>query len=178
MTIAINGTKTGQQNLLDLLNAANPGKGFTSSNVSFSAPTAEVSGSNNTLVTVTALSNQGYSGSKAVNYTRLAPGIAHGHTGAMKVTIAPTDNQTQILGKIVAAMGVIVADVTITGNGAGGTFNIPANEDDTSCTFTVTANSGSLVYVGDFTAQLTVPDVDVDLEDAIETTDLGGFTAG
>lgn len=178
MTIQINSSKSGVQNLYDLLNAANPGKGFTDANVSFGAVTVETEEDENTSVVVTALSNQGFSGSHPIYYDRLNPGTAHGKTGSMQVTISPADTQAQIKDKIIAAVGCIGADVDVIGNGEDDEFKIPENEDDTSCTFTITAKSNSYVYVGQFTAYLTVPDVDVPLSEAIEFNHLGGFTAG
>lgn len=178
MTIAVNSSKSGVNNLYDLMNAANPGKGFTAANVSFGPATVVGGGGDNTSVLITALSNQGFSGAVTRTYMRLAPGAAHGKTGALKVTIASGDSQSAIRDKIVAAVGCIGVDVDVVGNGAAGAFNIPANEDDTSCTFTITAKATSYVYVGDFSAQLTVPDADEPLSTAIPNDSLGGFTAG
>lgn len=180
MTIPVNPAKSGLQNLYDLVNAASPGKGFSDANVTFGMPSARTADSNpdNTKVTITALSNKGYSGSEERTYMRLNAGVAHGKTGALKVLIAPTDSQQQIRDKIVAAVGCIGADVDVSGNGASSAFKIPENEDDTSCTFTLTAKVNSYVYVGTFTAQLTVPDVDVPLSTAIPNQSLGGFSAG
>lgn len=177
MTIAINSSKSGAANLYDLLNAANPGKGFTPSNVSFGNPVVRVEAGDNTSVTITALSNQGYSGAVTRTYMRRNPGAAHGKTGSMKVLISPSDTQMQIRDKVLAAVGCIGSEVSVAGNGAAGAFNIPANEDDTSCIFTLTPNANSYVYVGTFTAQLTVPDTDIPLSTAVPNTSLGGFTA-
>lgn len=178
MTIAVNGSRSGIQNLYDLVNASSPGHGFTTNNISFGPATAITDAVDNTSVLITPLSNKGYRDAVTRNYTRRNAGISHNKTGAMKVLISPANTQSEIRDKIVAAVGCIGADVDIVGNGTANAFKIPENEDDTSCTFTINAKAGSYVYVGSFTAQLTVPDIDVPLETAIPNQSLGGFTVG
>ena len=177
MTLQVNPSKTGAQNLFDLINATNPGKGFTIDNVSLGVVAVENTEPENSRVVVTALLNKGYSGTRNVYYNRLNPGTGHGKNSDMRVLISPTDNQTQIRDKIIAAVGCIGTDVDVVGNGAGGSFLIPVNEDDNSCTFTMTAKVASYVYVGVFNAYLTVPDVDVPLSEAIAINHLTGFVS-
>lgn len=173
MNFKVNGAVSALQNMYDHLNAVAPGKKFSSSNVNFGPPSPwttgqalggitpdlpeyESIGLANTKVTITALASAGFIGSAERAYMRLNPGASHDKNSSLKVLIARTDSQQRIKEKILAAVGCIAAEVTVAGNGANGTYRVPVNSNDMSCTFTLTAKDRSYVYLGNFTALLTV----------------------
>jgi len=173
MNFKVNGAVSALQNMYDHLNAVSPGKKFSPSNVNFGPPTPwatgqdlggvtpsdpdyEYIGEANTKVTITALASAGFIGSAERAYMRLNPGASHDKNSGLKVLINKTDSQQRIKEKILAAVGCIAAEVTVSGNGVNGAYKIPLNSGDMSCMFTITARDRSYVYLGNFTALLTV----------------------
>lgn len=162
-------------NFLAILNAANPGKNFSESNLTLGAPTELVGGNGgrNTSVLLTAIQDAGFSGTHTVNYTRqtLAAGAAIPTANAVSVLVQGTDTDAEILTKVASALGLLESELTISA------ITIPANENDTSGQATITAVSTSLLYIGSYVVELDVADEDVPLNDAITVSDLDGFEA-
>lgn len=161
-------------NLLAVLNAANPGKSFNETNVSFGVPADLVGGNGgrNTSIEITALQDAGFSGTATVNYTRqaLIVGGAIATAKAVKVLVMGTDTEAEILTKVATSLGLMESEITIGG------VTIPVNENNDG-EATITAVAGSLLYTGNYLVTLEVADVDVPLTTAITTFDLDGFDA-
>lgn len=162
-------------NFLAILNAANPGKNFSETNLTLGAPQeqTEGAGGRNTSVLLTAIQDAGFSGTRTVNYTRqsLTVGGAIATAKAVDVLVLGTDTDAEILTKVAGALGLMESELTISD------VVIPANENDASGTATITASATSLLYTGAYNVQLEVADVDVPLNDAITVIDLDGFEA-
>lgn len=161
-------------NILAVLNAANPGKGFNESNLAIGVPKVLVGGNGgrNTSVELTALLDAGFSGVATVNYTRqaLEVGGAIATAKAVKVLVLGTDTEAEILTKVSVALGLMESELTI------GDVVIPLNEHNDG-EAVITANVDSLLYTGNYLVELEVADTDVPLMDAITTFDLDGFEA-
>lgn len=158
-------------NFLALLNNDNPGKAFSATNVTLGTPTvAAGTAGRNTEIVITAVENQGYSGTETVSYTRqeLAAGAAIATAKDIPVSVAPADTDAEILTKVATALGLLESELTIS--------NVvdPENES-TPGSADITADVDSLLYTGTYSVTLSVPDADVPLADAITTTDLSGF---
>jgi len=166
----INVSLTPVANLLAQINADNVGLNLTEAQVSIGVPSARTPDANlnNTTVVLTAVADQGYSGTKTLTYMRL--GLDTGVNPAVtSVQVLPSDDEAGTLAKVVAALGLVASEVT------GSAYTAPENEN-TPGSITLSANAGSLLYVGsDLVIELTVPDTDVDLDGAITTADLTGF---
>lgn len=173
MDFKVNGAVSGLQNMYDLINSVSPGKKFSPSNLTFGPPSRWVFGqllggvapgdplyntleNANTKISITALQRTAFIGTVERAYIRRNPGASHDKNSSLRVLIAKTDSQQRIKEKILAAVGCIAADVTSAGNGINGAFRIPTSSNDLSCAFTLTAKDSSYVYLGSFTALLTV----------------------
>lgn len=166
----INVSQSPSANLLAQINADNAGLNLTAGQVTIGVPSVRTpdANPNNTTVVLTAVADQGYSGTKTITYTRL--GLDKGVNPAVtSVEVVSSDNESASLAKVVAALGLIASEVTSTN------YVAPENEN-TPGSITLEANVASLVYYGPgLTVELTVPDADVSLDAAIATGDLTGF---
>lgn len=167
----VNTALTASANVLAILNATNPGLNATAAQVTLGVPsTAAGAGGRNTSITVTAVANQGFSGSETYTYTRqpLTAGSAIATAKAVDITILGDDTDAEVLTKAALALGLIESELTLA--------NIvrPVNED-TPGSADVVASAGSLLYTGTYAATLVVADSDVPLSEAAPDTDLNGF---
>jgi len=169
----VNLALTASANVLALINAANPALNATDTQVTLGTPSVEAgTGGRNTSLIVTAIDNQGFSGTQTFAYTRqaLASGAAVATAKAVPFAIAPGDTNAQILTKAATALGLLESELTIA--------NVvqPTNET-TPGSADIVANVASLLYTGTYAATLTVPDADVPLSSVATVTDLSGFDA-
>lgn len=168
--------KSVDQNILDLVIAKNPGLTMSLSQVGVGAA-AELVGdpsTRNTSVLLTATGNAGFSGTRTIKYNRLDVAAAV-FSLPTTVSINTADTQEQIKEKVATALGLMLSEVTIVNATGGGDMDIPANEDDTSSMARVTAIGTSKLYVGTHDIQLTIPDADIPLSEAIEFDIMDGF---
>lgn len=182
MAYKIDLEKTIPENFVGLLKDANPSLDIEPSQFTLGAasPRTPDTDTNNTTITITAVANAGFSGSAPITYTRLA--LDKGKLPQpVRVLIAPTDTQTVIRDKILAAYGLYPSEIEFMVDGTAwnettNKFIIPVNEDDTSSTVTIKHKLNSLLYIGpNITATLTVPDTDVPLMTAIAVKQMAGF---
>lgn len=161
------------ENVLALINAANPGLNATLEQIGNAPPTVSAgTGGRNTAITFTAIENEGFSGSQTYSYTRraLAAGEAIATAKAIPVVIADTDTDAQVKTKVATALGLIESQISLSD------IVRPVNED-TNGSADVDAIAASLLYTGTYAVVLTVPDADVPLDEASPNTDLDGFDA-
>lgn len=169
----INTAISAQENVLALVNAANPGLNATLAQVSIGLPVvAAGTAGRNTEVTVTAVVDQGFSSSVVVAYTRraLSVGQAIATAKAVPVQILESDTDAQVLSKVATALGLIEAEVSLANIVRPTNENSPGSAD-------VSADGDSLLYTGVYSVELTVPDADVPLDEAVVVTDMNGFDA-
>lgn len=181
--------KSVDQNILDLIIAKNVGLEMTLEQVTIGAASELVDdpSGRNSQVTLTALANKGFSGSRVIKYNRL--GLDSG-VAALPATINvnPSDTAEQLKTKACAALGLMESEVdvlvsfdsteyTLADAVTGSIF--PENEDDTSVSFIFRVPAaGSKLYIGsDVTVQMTVPDTDIPLSVAIADDVMDGFDA-
>lgn len=159
------------ENLLALVNEANPALNATQSQVTLGVPSvAAGTAGRNTSITLTAIDNEGFSGTQTFAYTRqaLVAGGAIATAKDIPVAIASGDTQAQVLTKAATSLGLLESELNFSD------FEAPVNED-TAGSATLTAKADSLLYTGSYEVVLSVPDSDVPLDDAAPTTDLDGF---
>lgn len=169
----INLALTAQENILALINAANPALNATLAQVSVGVPSAVAgAGGRNTEVTFTAILDQGFSGSQTFAYTRraLAAGEAIATAKAVPVQILESDNDAQVAAKVATALGLLASEISLDSIVRPTSENNPGSAD-------VVANVNSLLYTGTYAVELTIPDADVPLAEAASVTDLDGFDA-
>ena len=169
----INPAITAAENVLALVNAANPSLNATLSQVTLGNPSAVAgTGGRNTSITFTAVANQGFSGSQTFSYTRqaLAAGAAIATAKDLPVTIAEGDSNAQILTKVATALGLLESQVQI-GN------VVQPTDEATPGSADITPIANCLLYTGSYEVILALPDTDVPLNEAAATTDLDGFEA-
>lgn len=179
----INPANNSRSNLINLIIDANPhlSSTLTVNNVTNGNPVVFAGpAGRNTKITLTAVLDQGFSGSADVLYTRL--GMSSGVVSVpTSISIFPNDTQEQIKQKVASALGLIrpQLDYTVGGNPWNETTNpigIPANEHDTSKKVSVLPIANSLLYVGSaLEVTLTVPDTDIPLTTALSQPNLNGF---
>lgn len=167
--------KTGAENLLALINSSNSATSLAiaANQVSLGSVSTFSGGVKpnlNSQVTVTAVTDAGYSGTKVVKFRRLTAAEAGDYTPGTPVTILPSDTEANVLTKICAALGLREADVEL-----DGALDIPTSENNPT-TIGVKGKDGSYLYLPSVTTiTLTVPDTDIDLNDAIIVDELDGF---
>jgi len=169
----VNIALTAAANLLAALNGDNVGLGASAANVTFGAPAVVAgAGGRNTEVVITAIADQGFSGTQVISYTRqaLSAGAAIATLKAVPFGIAPGDTNAQILTKAAAALGLIEDELTIADV-------VQPVDENTPGSANIVAKVTSLLYTGTFAAELTVPDADVPLNEAITNSDLTSFDA-
>lgn len=168
----INAANSAIQNLLALVIDANSGLALTESQFTVGAPSVFVgTAGRNAQITLTAVPNAGFSGSKTVDYTRL--GVLTGTaTAAAEATagivVGPAATAAEVKALLVAQFGLVADQVEVAD------LVLPVDED-TPGSITLAAVAGSLLYVGNEAVVLTVADADVPLETAIANDQLNGF---
>lgn len=164
--------KSGQENILDLILASNPGLEMQASQIQIGAVSDFTGGTKpglNTQLTVTANLDMGFSGTRVVMYRRLSVGEVNGYADE-EILIAPGDSQAAIKTKIAAFLKVREADIEL-----DGVAEEPTSENNPT-TIGVRGVEGSYLYSGEVVEViLTVPDTDIALEDAIAVFELDGF---
>lgn len=184
--IQINPAFPGFTNLRDLIEANNGGEAFlydlNESNIEFGAPTTYSDVGNptaNTQVTVTALLDQGFSGSVDVSYYR--PTLAEAHTTPgsqieVSTSLAETDMEAYaavVKTAIATAMQLREADFELAVPAAD--VPVPSSENN-PVTVDIVPVSTSLIYAGGaFTVTFAAVDTDVPLDQVITVTALNGF---
>lgn len=169
----INLSLTAQENILALINAANPALNATLEQVTVGVPSvAAGAAGRNTSVTFTAIADQGFSGSQTFSYTRraLAAGEAIATAKAVPVQILESDNDAQVAAKVATALGLLASEISLASIVRPTNENTPGSAD-------VVADTDSLLYTGTYAVELTVPDADIPLDEAASVTDLDGFDA-
>lgn len=163
-------TKTAKELFYALVNDANAAlsaKPLADTNVSLSAPTSGTFGEKNTKVTITALADQGYSGTVDVTYNRL--------------DIATLFSDASLTASIEGDSFTNASDLLTDLNSRYG-LNLQASdivEGDLSAqvypgTYDLVMAAGSLAYTG--TVTIDLPGVVSALPDVVTTTDLTGLT--
>lgn len=164
-------TKTSSQLVYDLFNRSNPTLPFPLSptTVTLGVPAVNSSGvtSKNTIITLTAVSGQGYSGSTTAYYNRvsLADIVAAGSNNFLYTTQATS---ADVLPLFNAAFNTNVqaADIVVE--------NLPAPDGTGKITYTLKAATSSLAF--NASVQITLTPATVDLGTAVSTTDMTGLT--
>lgn len=169
-------SKTGPALVFGLINAANPSTfpagPASATNVTLGVPSAltgDPSGQN-TKLTVTAIANQGYTGSQDITYNRLD------FTAVLNVK---TSNNLSIVDQSFATIADVIAYLNSTYN-----LNIQATDtsNETAAisgaypkSAEIIADAASLTYIGNVTFTITQPQVA--LSSAIANTSMDGLTA-
>lgn len=168
----VNAANTAIQNLVALVVDANPGLTLAPAQVTVGAPSVFAgTAGRNTQVTLTAVANAGFSGTKTIDYTRLgvltgtATAAAEAAAGIV-VDVDATDVEVKAL--LVAQFGLVADQVEVED------LVLPVNES-TPGSITLAAVADSLLYVGNEVVVLTVADADVPLGDAVTNDQMDGF---
>lgn len=178
--------KTGFQNIVDLIVANNGGVAFShtldESNITLGATSAYDDAANenaNTQITVTAVLDAGFSGTRDITYYR--PTLAEAATtpgSQIEVVTAGADSdqaayEVRVKNAIAAALLLRLEDFELTD---AGTVEIPENENN-PVTVTIQPVAGSYLYFGaTMDVLVAAVDTDIPLEDVIVTQHLAGFT--
>ena len=169
----INVAKTAQENLIDLIIDANPGKSLAANQFTAAAPSAITPvGALNTSIVLSAVVGQGYgAGDVTFRYTRL-PLSSGQAVPVTSVQVAEGDDQAASLAKVIAALGILASEVDASDYAA------PA-DSDTPGMITLTPKATSVLYVGSADViELTLPaEAEPTLAETFTVTDLNGFEA-
>lgn len=163
----INIAKTGPENVFDLVNAANAGLTLDGTKVTLGTPVVRTPDANphNTTITLTAIAEQGYTGTVDITLTRLGMGsgvvtpsydfeITSGDAAAFKTQVA-----TQL--------GLVESEIVIVGT-------LPT--EGNSGTVTVAGIADSVLYLPTTqTLNVDFPVPQEALTDAVATTEMDGF---
>jgi hypothetical protein len=168
-------TQTGQTLVYGLINAANPSLpngALSATNTTLGVP-AGTGTTPNTSVTVTAIANQGYTGSVTVKYTRLdiqndvfsvlAPGGA---------TVVNTNAAMQTVSDVVTAINAAYSINLQPSDVSNGSTALVLTNDAGTCQIDIAP--GSLTYTG--TLSVSITQQQVALSQAVTTTNLNGLT--
>lgn len=161
-------SKTAQANLLALVNLKGA-QAVTADQVTFSAASTNSSGSKNTVVTLTAVSGKGFSGTVDLRYNRLGldKGVASPNT---TLVVAEGSSTTTLLTQAASQLGLREDQI----EWASGT-TVPA--DGQSSQATLQAKSSSYLYVGTLQLTLDNPAEPVALSSNYGDGELDGFDA-
>lgn len=174
----LNIAKTAQQNLLDLMNAANT-QTLTLADMTMGAPVVyddptDVN-TRNTQVTISALQgSEDFKGSQTLRYTRLDVEALVGASYEFQSVEGST--LADVLAGVVAAKGLIAADVELV------EAEMPDWSDEMidgeTAPLTLRAKTGSYAYVGEVTITVVEPvDGRERFADLYSVVDLDGFEA-
>lgn len=164
-------TKTSSQLVYDLFNRSNPTLPFplAPANVTLGVPAVNSSGISlkNTMVTMTAVAGQGYSGSTTAYYNRvsLADIVATGSSNFF-YTNQVTSSDVLPLFNTAFNTNLQASDIVVE--------NLPAPDGTGKITYTLTANPHSLAF--NASVQITLTPATVDLAAAVTNTDMNGLT--
>lgn len=150
MTFQVDRTKTAVANALGLINSGSTyvftGTEFTMGTPAANTPT-DPEEDTNTALTLTAVEDSGFTGTKDVRYRRLALGATR--PGARQNYVVTTGDDLAALKEEIATEHNLVLDqFDLTGT-------LPVNDAAPAETFTLTAIANSLVYTGTHTVQVT-----------------------
>ena len=175
ITVTLNTGLTPLQNVVALVNEANPSLNLVDTEVSAGAPVAgDVVGADeitrNTTLTLTALAETRFIENSTVSITYVRPSPT-APSGTVNVSTA-NDTATQVKEQVLTALGVdpaFINEFAFTGDtlvDADVATQDPYN-------VTVTANASSLLFVGAQNAIVQYPLAD--LGDEVQTTEMNGF---
>lgn len=142
----INTSLTPEQNLLAMINEANPARSFDLTQISFGLPhqTGLEPAGHNTTVTVTAIKGSGYSGSQDVNYHRIA--LAQALAGLSSIVQIPDSATTtkDTIDAVTAHFGLVDGEFSL--NTAQSTR--PTDGVTLEVLASLTPNGDSYLYTG------------------------------
>lgn len=169
----INVAKTAQENLIDLIIDANPGKSLAANQFTAAAPVViPDDAGRNTTVTLSAVVGQGYgAGDVTFKYTRL-PLTSGQATPVTTVTVVEGDDEAASLAKVISALGILASEVDASDYAAPADASTPGM-------ITLTPKATSALYVGDAVViELDIAgEVEPTLAETFTVTDLNGFEA-
>lgn len=139
----IDPSKSADQNILDLITSENPEHVFTLDKVDVGEVSAATGVDYNSVVTVTAKPNAGFSGSKDVYFTRVTPAQASA-TLAHPVRFEPGDTVSVMKQRICNLLGLIPEEVVF---GTNDVFDLPDRSNITR-TVSIQPNANSKLYTG------------------------------
>lgn len=151
MPFQIDRTKTAQQNMLGLINSGST-YAFTGTEFTYGTPAdqtpADPEEDTNSEVTVTAVEDSGFTGTKTVRYRRLALGQTR--PGARQNYVVTTgDTLASLKEQIATEHNLVLDQFDLTGT-------LPTADADPAATFTLTAVEDSLLYLeGTHTVSVT-----------------------
>lgn len=139
----IDPSKSADQNILDLITSENPDHVFTLDKVDVGEVSAVTGVDYNSVVTVTAKPNAGFSGSKEVYFTRVTPSQAS-IVPAYPIRFDAGDTHATMKERICAQLGLIPDEVVL---GTNDVFDLPDRSNITR-SVSVTPKHGSKLYIG------------------------------
>lgn len=164
----INKELSALENIVALVKEVNPSLTLTSSQVTLGTPSSAVGENYNTEITLSAVANAGYKGSKVFKYTRLSlnQGVA---SVPASVLVTADDTEDTAAAKVAGAYGLIEGEFTVSD------YVAPQNED-TNGSVVITPKPESVFYAGEaVTVTLTIADADQDMDSAFTNDTLNGF---
>lgn len=161
-------TKNADQIIIDLINEANA-TALTPADITFSVPTETESGNRNTAITITAVANSGYTGTRDLTYDRVDLAQVPGSRNK-EFNIGSVTSVFGLLPAINAAYGINLTEADVEDT-AMPTFE--GTDPLEKATLVITAKPGSLVYRG--SVELVIDGNDVDLATLITVTELNGL---
>lgn len=173
----IDASKSALDNLLALVNAANTGQTITNAQVTSGTASAHTDSGDgrNTSATLTAIANQGYTGSVTVSYTRRAlndsvtsPNFAH--------TATVGDTATAIIAAVASLNGLVASELHLEDPANPGT-PVTGAINNSPASLNLVSATGSLLYIDASTQAITFTweQPQVALSSAVGTTNLSGF---
>lgn len=154
----INNSFTAFQNLLNLIADANPNSGVintdqvTLSSVTVLTPTQE--DSRNSQITLTAVNNNGFTGSVAVRYKRLDLGVDV-NMGTQNINIGENTTMESILNHLSTTYGLVKESLQLTGS-------LPSSQGSTS-NIVLSAVPDSILYISSKNLIASWPNEDANL---------------
>lgn len=168
----INLTLDSTDNVLELINSTNQGLLLTKGNVSVGAVSEYVppSGVLNSQVTITALLDQGFKGSKVVKYRRLTIDEAAIEVPRNIIEILPEEDEEQTIQRIADAIGVLVSDISLS--------IIEIAQPSAPGTIEIDGIAGSLLYLEGAGREYLIRFPQLPLEEEVVVDELDGFMPG
>ncbi len=161
--------KTGPENVFALVNAANAGLTLDATKVTLGTPVVRTPDANphNTTITLTAIAEQGYTGTVDITLTRL--GMGTGVTTPDFDFVITTDDAAAFKTQVATQLGLVESEIVIVGT-------LPT--EGNSGTVTVAGIAGSFLYLPTTqTLNVDFPVPQEALTDAVATTQMDGFDA-
>lgn len=165
--------KTALSNLVALILNDNAGTTLEERQFTAAAPVAiaEPVEGRNTSVELTAVTGEGYRGSVAFNYTRLALD-GEVETTPTEFSVEETDVEADVATALINQLKLLESEVQST-DFVAPVVDVDGNQESAG-SITLVAKEGSFLYVGTLTIVLNAK-LDPTLEDTFTVTDLTGF---